>query len=151
MSERAAPFAAVFDAQRRLVEGNREAVHWGLDVATQAADAAVESASSGEAVQHAGSNATRTAVLATVDATTAMVPGSETGARPLRDALDDGFDAAETVNEQTWDALRDVWTENARALEEVTEMYRDVTDATAEDTLEVIARLEEQTGTWTPE
>jgi hypothetical protein len=127
--------AAAMALQRRSVESGREAIHRGAETEKLMARMTVDGADAGRAMGREGTSLARSLAHATTDTMAMLTPGNAASMRGVREAVDDGFDAAERMNDQTWDAIHEAAGENAEAFEAFVDGYLETVDRSYDELL----------------
>lgn len=150
MADAPNPFDALIDTQRRTIEQSTTALHQSVEMGTRANEMALTSLNSTRSVQQRGMELAQSTTKASIDAM-GPVSGGEMRMDGFQEMIDDQFETANEINDETWNVIHEMMTQTSEASEEIAELYLALVDASSEATLHALETLESATvdpGDW---
>lgn len=138
------PINAAFEAQRTTIETSRRAIEQGFDLQRRAIESYVSSLDAQKSAQKRSNELTRRAVQAYFDTLDAWLPADAPWVEDLQAAIDDGFEMADELQDESWDSFEALVEENSKAFESISEDGLELIEESLNAFLQAQADIESQ-------
>lgn len=136
------PTQSVLEMQRTAIRQSHEATRETVEAQKAALEAAIDGADAYRSVSEQGTELSKGAVFAYLDAIEAMNPGGAEDVAELRTSVDEQFDAAAEIQRDAWNSVVEAIQEGNAAFAAYADSYLDAVDTSFDTFLDAHEQVE---------